>query len=93
MTYKSNMKNNFQSIIKAKTIKTSKIKILMVLFFLFSGVTSTAQVSPPGGGQNDEAPPPPNPPGGGDVNDEVPISSFVTIGLIAGAAYGIRKLR
>ena len=39
----------------------------------------------------------PPPPGGigfdDDVNDEVPISGFVMIGIFAGAVYGIRKIK
>ena len=28
-----------------------------------------------------------------DVNDEAPISSLVILGLVAGAVYGVKKLR
>ena len=79
MPYKLNKKLIFKSAIKTNSIKTFKTKIFMVMFFLFLGITSIAQV-----------PPPPN---NGGQNDEVPISSFVAIGLIAGATYGIKKVK
>ena len=61
---------------KNNSIKTYKTRIFIILFFLFLAVKTSSQ---------------PPPPGGGDTNDEVPISSFIAIGLLAGAAYGIRK--
>ena len=79
MPYKFNAEHISPFIIKPNTIKMFKTRVFILVFFLFFTINTIAQVPPPGGG---------------GVNDEaLPISSFVTIGLIAGAAYGIRKLR
>lgn len=60
------------------TSKTLKTFVLLISFFLFTSV-SFAQI----------------PPFDDDVDDEpgAPINSLVVVGLIAGAAYGIKKLK
>jgi hypothetical protein len=35
----------------------------------------------------------PLPDAGDDVNDEAPVSSLVVLGLVAGAVYGVKKLK
>ena len=61
------------------TSKTFKTLVLLIGFFMFTSV-SFAQL-PPGFDDN--------------VDDEpaAPIHSLVIVGLIAGAAYGIKKLK
>ncbi len=61
------------------TSKTFKTFVLLISFFMFTSV-SFAQVIP---GFPD------------DVNDEpaAPITSLLIVGLIAGAAYGVKKLK
>ena len=67
---------------KISSIKISTTRILIILFFLFLALNINAQGPPP---------PPGSGPNGTGVNDQVPITSFLAIGLIAGAVYGIRK--
>ena len=64
---------------KTSFIKISTTRTLITLFFLFLAINTSAQV-----------PPPPN---DGNQNDQLPISSFIAVGLIAGAAYGIKKMK
>ena len=58
--------------------------LIAILFFAINTVNSQCNSCPP-------------PPGGigfdDDVNDEVPISGFVALGLAIGAIYGIRKVK
>mgnify|MGYP006427123441 CR=1 FL=1 len=63
-----------------------RLFIITVLFFAINTANSQCSTCPP-------------PPSGGgigfddDVNDEVPISGFVALGLAIGAIYGIRKVK
>ena len=68
-----------------KPINTFKTTIILLMFFLFLGVGAIAQGPPslPGSGGGD----------GLDVQDEAPITSLLIVGLIAGAAYGYKKLK
>ena len=59
--------------------------LIAILFFAINTVNSQCSTCPP-------------PPQSGigfddDVNDEVPISGFVALGLAIGAIYGIRKVK
>ena len=63
-------------------MKNRKVEIIIGTFLLmFCSVRTFAQGFPP------------DFPGGDNVNDQAPISSLVALGLIAGAVYGIRKMK
>ena len=63
-------------------MKNRKVEIIIGTFLLMlCSVSSYAQLPPSFGGSNN------------NVEDQAPISSLVALGLIAGAAYGIRKMR
>ena len=72
---------------KKLNLLMKRLLIITVLFFAINTASS----------QCGSCPPPPT--GGGgigfndDVNDEVPISGFVALGLAIGAIYGIRKVK
>jgi len=64
-------------------MRNKKIKLIIgALLLMLSSVNSFAQ-GPPGFGGEDPT----------NVEDTTPISSLVALGVIAGAAYGIRKMR
>ena len=54
-------------------------KLFFLVFLLFISISLSAQGPPL--------------PGGGDTNDEVPINGLITIGLLIGAYYGVRKIK
>ena len=63
-------------------MKNKKVKILVgTLLLMLCSVSSYAQL-PPGFGGDDN-----------NVDDTAPISSLVVLGLIAGAIYGIKKMK
>jgi len=71
---------------KLKSLIKRPYFVLILFLFLLIQTNVDAQCS--------SCPPPP--PGIGfddDVNDEVPISGFVMLGIVAGAVYGIRKIK
>ena len=63
-------------------MKNRKLEIIIGTFLLMlCSVSSYAQLPPTfNGGDN-------------NIEDQAPISSLVALGLIAGAAYGIKKMR
>ena len=62
-------------------MKNRKVKIILGTFLLMlCSVSGYAQLPPPF-------------PGGDNVDDQAPISSLIALGLIAGAAYGIKKMK
>ena len=63
-------------------MKNRKVNIIVGTFLLMlCSVSSYAQLPPTfNGGDN-------------NINDQAPISSLIALGLIAGAAYGIKKLK
>ena len=63
-------------------MKNRKVKIIIgTLLLMLCSFSSYAQL-PPGFGGNDN-----------NVDDTAPISSLITLGLIAGAVYGIKKMK
>lgn len=72
-----------------KTLKfLMKKPYFVLIFFLFLLIQTNVDA------QCSTCPPPPGGIGfDDDVNDEVPISGFVMIGIFAGAVYGIRKIK
>ena len=63
-------------------MKNKKIEIIIVTFLLIlCSSTMFAQLPPEFNGGNN------------NVEDTAPISSLVALGLIAGAVYGIRKMK
>ena len=63
-------------------MKNRKVKIIIGTFLLMLCSFSVFAQTPPifNGGDN-------------NINDQAPISSLVALGLIAGAAYGIKKMK
>ena len=71
------MDKNFNKLMK---------RLLLIVVLLFAVKTANSQCG--------TCPPPPTGIGFNDnVNDEVPISGFVALGLAIGAIYGIRKVK
>ena len=74
-----------------KTLKSLiKRPYFVLIFFFFLLVQTNVDA------QSCSTCPDPPTPGIGfddDVNDEVPISGFVMLGIFAGAVYGIRKIK
>lgn len=75
------MRNKNRNIMK-KLINSPKSVGLMLAFFF---ITCFGFSQVPGGGGL--------PGGTDDVPDEAPISSLVVLGLVAGAVYGVKKLK
>ena len=64
-------------------MKKRKLEIIIgTLLLMLCSASLTAQNLPPGFGGDDN-----------NVEDQAPISSLVALGLIAGAVYGIKKMR
>ena len=61
-------------------LKSKKFNMFLVAFILFVGLTYAQPTNMPAGD-------------GLDVQDEAPITSLLLISLVAGAAYGIKKLK
>ena len=64
-------------------MKNRKVKIIVGTVFLMLCSLSVFAQGPPSFFDN----------GTPNVNDQAPISSLIALGLIAGAVYGIRKLK
>ena len=75
------LKFECKNTIMKKLINSPKSIVLVIAIFL---ITCVGYSQVPGGGL---------PSGDDDVNDQAPISSLVVLGLVAGAVFGVKKLK